>query len=83
MMDDLLKRLGVDREALRLAYLFGREQGRRFLRGAMIFPGIRVADLEKVAARNGEAVTEMIAKRDLMLDSTIAFVEEFVNLDED
>ena len=82
-MDEILKKFGIEREAFRLAYLFGREQGRRFLRGALIFPGIRVADLEKVAQRNGEPVTDLVAKRDAMLDATISFVEEFVNLDED
>lgn len=81
MMDDFLKRLGIDREAFRLAYLFGREQGRRFLRGALIFPGIRVADLEKVAARNGVPVTELVAKRDAMLEATMAFLEEVGGLE--
>ena len=80
-MNEILQRLGIDGDAFRLAYLFGKEQGRRFVRGALIFPGIRVADLEKVASRTGESVTELVGKRDAMLDSIVVFLEEFAGLD--
>lgn len=81
--EQVLKRYGLDGGSLRLAYLLGREQGRRFLRGALIFPGIRMADLERVSARTGDELGELVAKRDLMVDSIVDFLEEFLDLDTD
>jgi len=78
-----LKRLGLDAGSLRLAYLLGRDQGRKFVRGALIFPGIRVVDLQRQASKNGEEAQQLIDKRDAMLDAMLNFIEEFVNLDED
>lgn len=82
-MELFLKRLGLDAGSLRLAYLLGREQGRKFVRGALIFPGIRVVDLQRQAAKNGDEAQELIDKRDAMLEAMLNFIEEFVNLDED
>ncbi|MBX3115614.1 MAG: hypothetical protein KF836_13695 [Fimbriimonadaceae bacterium] len=82
-MELFLKRLGLDAGSLRLAYLLGREQGRKFVRGALIFPGIRVVDLQRQAAKNGEEAQQLIDKRDAMLEAMLNFIEEFVNLDED
>lgn len=78
-----LKRLGLDAGSLRLAYLLGRDQGRKFVRGALIFPGIRVVDLQRQASKNGEEAQQLIDKRDAMLEAMLNFIEEFVNLDED
>lgn len=82
-MQEILKRMGIDSDAFKLAYLFGKEQGRKFAKGALIFPGIRVADLEKAASRSGGSAAELVAKRDSMLDSMIAFLEELAGLDAD
>lgn len=82
-MELFLKRLGLDAGSLRLAYLLGREQGRKFVRGALIFPGIRVVDLQRQAAKNGDEAQELIDKRDAMLEAMLNFIEEFVNLEED
>ncbi|MFM9872728.1 MAG: hypothetical protein ACKVQS_04590 [Fimbriimonadaceae bacterium] len=82
-MENFLKKLGLDQQSLKLAYLLGREQGRKFVRGALIFPGIRIADLQIQAIKNGDNPIELIAKRDAMLDSMLDFIEEFINLDED
>lgn len=82
-MELFLKRLGLDAGSLRLAYLLGREQGRKFVRGALIFPGIRASDLQSQAAKNGDDPQELLEKRDRMLESMLDFIEEFINLDED
>ncbi len=82
-MDGMIGRLGLDWSSLKLAYMLGREQGRKFLRGALVFPGIRVADLEKVAAATGDDVLELVSKRDRMIDATVDFLEELVDLDSD
>jgi len=82
-MELFLKRLGLDAGSLRLAYLLGRKQGRKFVRGALIFPGIRVVDLQRQAAKNGEEAEQLIDKRDAMLEAMLNFIEEFVNLDEE
>ncbi|QYK53261.1 MAG: hypothetical protein KF824_13530 [Fimbriimonadaceae bacterium] len=82
-MELFLKRLGLDSGSLRLAYLLGREQGRKFVRGALIFPGIRMVDLQRQAAKNREEAQQLIDKRDAMLEAMLNFIEEFVNLDED
>ncbi len=82
-MDSFLKKLGLDQQSLRLAYLLGRDQGRKFVRGALIFPGIRVTDLQTQAIKNGDNPQELIAKRDAMLEGMLDFIEEFINLDED
>lgn len=82
-MELFLKRLGLDAGSLRLAYLLGRDQGRKFVRGALIFPGIRVVDLQRQASKNGEESQQLIDKRDAMLEAMLNFIEEFVNLDED
>ena len=82
-MELFLKRLGLDAGSLRLAYLLGRDQGRKFVRGALIFPGIRVVDLQRQASKNGEEAQQLIDKRDAMLEAMLNFIEEFVNLDED
>lgn len=79
-MSELLEKLGIDGEALRLAYLFGRPQGRKFLKGALTFPGIRVVDLEAFASRQDLDSVELLKQRDLMLDSIIDFVESLSGL---
>ncbi|MDI9639714.1 hypothetical protein QPK87_04770 [Kamptonema cortianum] len=82
-METILKKFGLDIGSLKLAYLMGREKGRQFVKGALIFPGIRIADLERQAARNGDDPAELIGKREVMLDAMLDFIEEFVNLDND
>ena len=82
-MEIFLKKLGLDQSSLKLAYLLGRDQGRKFVRGALIFPGIRIVDLEQQATQNGDDSKELIAKRDNMLSAMLDFIEEFINVDED
>lgn len=82
-MEHLLKRFGVDMGSVRLAYALGKDQGRKFVKGALIFPGIRIADLERRAAMLEDSPQELIAKRDKMIEGILDFIEEFVNLDED
>lgn len=82
-MDTFLKKLGLDHSSLKLAYLLGRDQGRKFIRGALIFPGIRIIDLEQQAKRSGSDPKDLIEKRDSMLDAILNFIEEFVDLDAD
>ncbi|MCB0826330.1 MAG: hypothetical protein R2688_05905 [Fimbriimonadaceae bacterium] len=82
-MDLILGRLGLNGSSIKLAYLLGRDTGRKFLRGALIFPGIRIADLRKVAEKQDAPIEELIAKRDHMLDGMIDFLEEMLDLDDD
>ncbi|MBA4291364.1 hypothetical protein C0431_00155 [bacterium] len=82
-MEAFLKKLGLDMQSLRLAYLLGRNQGRKFVKGALIFPGIRIIDLQVHATKLGDDPQELITKRDLMLESILDFIEEFINLDDD
>ena len=82
-MDLILGRLGLNDSSMKLAYLLGRETGRKFLRGALIFPGIRISDLRKIAEKRGESVEELIEKRNVMIDGMIEFLEEVLDLDED
>lgn len=82
-METFLKKLGLDIQSLRLAYLLGRDQGRKFVKGALIFPGIRITDLQKQAINLGDNPQELIDKRDIMLEAILDFIEEFVNLDDD
>ncbi len=79
-MSEIFEKLGIDGEALRLAYLFGKEQGRKFLRGALIVPGLRVVDLEKIAKKNDLDSNELLKSRDLMLNSVIDFLESLAGL---
>jgi hypothetical protein len=76
-MNELLKALGLNLSTVKMAYGFGRDQGRKILRGALIFPGIRKADL----AKYNDA--DILAKREAWLDATVALVEELLDLDED
>lgn len=80
-MKEMLGKFGIDGEAFKLAYMFGKDQGRSFLKGALTFPGIRLADLEKAASLKGVDVKGLIAKRDAMLDAMVAFFEELFGLD--
>ncbi len=82
-MEQLLKIFGIDFGSFRLAYQLGRDQGRMFIRGALIFPGIRISDLHRRAAATGDDVQELIDKRDRMLDAVLDFLEEFADLDND
>ena len=68
---------------MKLAYQLGQTEGRRFVRGALIFPGIRMGDLEKVAKGTGDDVKELVAKRDAMLDAITDFLEELMDVDKD
>lgn len=82
-MDNFLKRFSLNLSSIKLAYLLGRDQGRKFLKGALIFPGIRIQDLKSVAARNQDSWEQLVAKREAMLEAVIDFVEEYVDFDED
>lgn len=82
-LTELLKKIGIDWSAFRLAYQLGREQGRRFLKGALILPGIRISDLEAIAVKQGEPAAGLIAKRDAMLNAIIDFVEALADLDDE
>lgn len=82
-MDLILGRLGLNGASIKLAYLLGRETGRKFLRGALTFPGIRIADLRKIAGQQNAPIEDLIAKRNQMLDGMIDFLEEMLDLDDD
>lgn len=76
----LLKRMGLEQGALRLAYMLGREQGRTFVRGALIFPGIRLSDLERLAEARGDDSHGLVTKRDAMVEAMLDFLEEYADL---
>jgi hypothetical protein len=82
-MEQFLKKVNLDPTTLRFAYLLGREQGRKFLKGALIVPGIRINDLTKIAKSQNENPQTLIEKRDSMLEAMIDFIEALVNLDEE
>lgn len=82
-MENILKHFNLDLTSFKLAYLLGREQGRKFLKGALIFPGIRVQDLKSQALRNKDSFDQLVAKRDAMLEAMIDFLEEYLDFDQD
>ena len=62
-METILKKFGLDIGSLKLAYLMGREKGRQFVKGALIFAVIGIYGLVIWNARRPEM--EMIRQNSL------------------
>lgn len=64
-------------------YAMQRDTARSAVRSMLIFPGIRESDLKAKATQNKEAPAQLLEKRNRMLDATLDFIEEYLNLDQD